>query len=409
MNFEAYRRWVVQEALEKHKQRFKIKEGIEYDFAQERDYQALKEKQEEIELARHLNISNSFVAMIEQKSDTTMLFITGTFGSKFRVERYSQSVGSITNHLRWQVKSSAFFLRKLFKSKRFKRLPHRKCGLHDPLEYLWTIELQSDGNIHFHLVVFLNDDEVSVKHFVKRFHELRAKYCRVMKVKDSGNSLTVLPLGRCHIGLHPQYESAMRELSAFETKADPKNHERKHHFLVDISHIETRTGEGTVVEFYTKKRFEDAYRDTVAYINKILEAKHTPMTKESIMRGIAHQTMVEHHTKGVTDKYSNEKLKVDAMIFSHIGVRIIHYSQILFPTSLYQTIRKELMTHKKGYRSLYTLTIDMCKGYIEIIGKAPYRTIEYKGKEIAQEQRWKENSYSIDDDVNDYKLAKEGV
>ena len=134
-----------------------------------------------------------------------------------------------------------------------------------------------------------------------------------------------------------------------------------------------------------------------------------PIDENKLLKQTVHQAMVNHHTKGIIDKYSDEKLKVDSLIFSHIKVRTIHYSQVLFPTSLYQTIRTELISFKKGYRSLFTLTVDVCKGYIEILGKSPYRTVEYKGNQIATEQRWKEDNFFIEDEINEYQLCKEGI
>ena len=87
----------------------------------------------------------------------------------------------------------------------------------------------------------------------------------------------------------------------------------------------------------------------------------------------------------------------------------MHYSQILFPTKLYQTIRTELISFKKGYKNLFTITADLCKGDIKIVGKRPYRSVEYKSKTIATEQRWKEEDSFNEDEINEYKLFKEGV
>lgn len=87
----------------------------------------------------------------------------------------------------------------------------------------------------------------------------------------------------------------------------------------------------------------------------------------------------------------------------------MNYSQILFPTKLYQTIRTELISFKKGYKNLFTLTVDLCKGDIKIVGESPYRSVKYKGETIATEQRWKEEALFNEDEINEYKLLKEGV
>lgn len=408
MNFEKYRQYIVKQHIESKKQKFETKENVNYTFSGEQAYEQTRLKQEQIELARHKNISHSFTEMMNFQSNRTMLFLTATFASDFGVNKYGRDQESMSNHLKWQSKSISFFMRKLFKSKKYKK-EKGNCRAKDPLHYLWTVELQGKGDMHLHAVVFLNDDTKLVQHFVKRFHDLRARYSKIMKVSDSGREITILPFGRCHIGMHPKFREAMEELSSFDTRLDLKNSETKHNFLVDISHIATNTGQGTAIEFYGRKRLESAYKDIVEYLSKMTEAKYKPIDEQKVLKQTVHHAMVDHHTKGTSDKYSDEKLKVDSLIFSYIKVRTMHYSQILFPTSLYQTIRTELISFKKGYRSLFTLTSDVCKGYIEIIGDRPYRTIEYKGKKIATEQRWKEDNSFNEDEMNEYKLSKEGV
>ena len=407
MNFEKYRQSILEQYLQTKKRKEDVKKNIKYDFSKE-EYEQTRLKQKQIELARHKNISHSFTEMMNFNCNRTMLFITATFPSAYGVKKYGDNKESITNHLQWQSKSISFFMRKLFKSKKYKK-EKGNCRAKDPLHYLWTVELQAKGDMHLHAVVFLKDDTELVKHFVKRFHTLRAKYWKIMKVRDSGQSLTILPFGRCHIGMHPKFKPAMEELSHFDIRADLKKPDSKHHFLIDISHIPTYTGQGTAIEFYDKKKLEKVYSDIVEYISKLSEAKYKHIDKQKLLKKTIHQTMINHHTKGTIDKYSDEKLKIDSLIFSYIKVRTMHYSQVLFPTSLYKTVRTELVNFKKKYKSLFSLTIDMCKKYIEVVGESPYRTIKYKGKKIAIEQRWKGNNFLNRDSINEYKLAKQGV
>ena len=408
MTFEKYKQSIVQQYFKQKRQREENKFENKYQFSDEKNYTETCSKQEQIELARHKNVSHSFTEMMSFESNRTMLFLTATFPSAHGVHKHGESQESISDHLKWQSKSISFFMRKLFKSKKYtKEKGH--CKAKDPLHYLWTVELQAKGDMHLHAVVFLKNDVALVQHFVKRFHLLRAKYWKIMQVSDSGRSLTILPFGRCHIGMHPKFRPTMEELSTFDTRPDVKNPESKHNFLIDISHIATKTGQGTAIEFYGKKKLESAYSDIIEYVSKLSEAKYKPIDEQKLLKQTVHQAMIDHHTKGTIDKYSDEKLKVDSLIFSHIKVRTMHYSQVLFPTSLYQTVRTELIGFKKGYKSLFTLTVDMCKGYIKIIGEHPYRTITYKNKKIATEQRWKEDDSFIEDEMNEYALSKEGV
>jgi hypothetical protein len=408
MTFKKYKQSIVQQYFQRKRQREENKLENKYQFSDEKNYTETCSKQEQIELARHKNVSHSFTEMMNFESNRTMLFLTATFPSDLGVYKYANDQESISNHLKWQSKSISFFMRKLFKSKKYKK-EKGSCRANDPLHYLWTVELQAKGDMHLHAVVFLKDDTKLVQHFVKRFHVLRAKYWKIMQVSDSGKSLTILPFGRCHIGMHPKFRPTIESLSMFDTRADLKNPESKHNFLTEISHIATKTGQGTAIEFYGKKKLESAYSDIVEYVSKLAEAKYKPVDEQKILKQTVHQAMVDHHTKGTSDKYSDEKLKVDSLIFSHIKVRTMHYSQVLFPTSLYQTVRTELIGFRKGYKSLFTLTVDVCKGYIKIIGEHPYRTITHKNKKIATEQRWKEDDSFSEDDMNEYALSKERV
>ena len=98
-------------------------------------------------------------------------------------------------------------------------------------------------------------------------------------------------------------------------------------------------------------------------------------------------------------------------MFEYLGLKLHSSSEMLFSKSLYQKIRKQLIDHKKRYKSLAQVTIDWCKGLLTIEDKAPNRVIQYRGEVIAVEP--KRQKIAIDEiypeQENKYLMAKEGM
>ena len=377
MTFQDFRNLVTDETEMEQFYVQHIKEEKAYSFAKDKSYAEVRTKQKVIELAKLQNANKSFTKMMAHQDDRTMLFVTFTIPPNFAVEKYLSSVDEIKNHLNWQAKSLAYHIRKILRSKKFKRSKKRRCSLDDPIHFLWTLELQEKGDVHLHAAIFLKDNAELVQDFIRLLHEHRAKHDGITTRYHNGASRKILPLGRCHVGLHPKFGSALKELShleAAEKKSKNKtayNPKRYEYFMMDIAHFhyrydDSRRGQGTAIEFYDGEKLQQSYSNLAEYITKITEAKYSEDIEQKALKTAIYSEMVEHHIKGTLEVDNKAKLKSDSEIFSYIEVKTIHYSQALFPTKLYQSLRTQLVEFSLDYRSLYKVTIDKCFGKIRI-------------------------------------------
>jgi hypothetical protein len=402
MTFQTFRDIVAFEMRDKQQNTQLKKSGKHYYFANGAAYSSVLAKQKEIELLKLENTNKSFTKMMAHQGDSTMLFVTYTMPPNFAVGKYLASADAIKSHLNWQAKSLAYHVRRILKSKKFKRSKKRRCALDDPIHYIWTLELQEKGDVHLHAAIFLKDDPELVKDFVRLLHEHRAKHDGVTTRYHNGASRNILPLGRCHVGLHPKFKSALEELSHLEaaekkrkdkTSYEPKRYE---YFMMDIAHFHyrydrSRRGQGTAIEFYNKEKLQQSYDNLAEYISKITEAKYSEEVEQKALKTAVYTEMMEHHIKGTLEVDNKAKLRSDSEIFSSIGVKTIHYSQALFPTKLYQSLRTQLVKFSQDYRNLYKITIDQCIGKIRIEevvidGYAFKQVVHGEGGVIAGEQ-----------------------
>ena len=377
MIFTDFREFVSVEVQNEKYITTQAKEGKTYSFANGASHSAVLTKQKKIELLKLKNTNKSFTKMMAYQDDRTMLFITFTMPPEFGVQRYSSSPEQITSHLNWQAESLGYHLRKILKSKKFKRSKDRRCALDDPIHFLWTLELQEKGDVHLHAAIFLKDDDTLVKDFIRLIHEHRAKHDGITTRHHNGSRISILPLGRCHVGIHPKFKPALEELSYLEpaekrhrdkTSYVPKRYE---HFMMDIAHFhyrqdKARRGQGTAIEFYGKEKLQQSYKNLAEYLTKITEAKYSREIEEKALKTAVFTEMVEHHIKGSLEVDNKAKLRSDSEIFSYIRVKTIHYSQALFPTKLYQSLRSQLVNHSMAYRSLFNITIELCLGKVLI-------------------------------------------
>ena len=371
MTFQTFREIVAEEAEKERLAREQKKHDKRYDFAQKGTYKSVLFKQREIELLKFRNKNTSFTKTMVHQNDRTLIFVTFTIPPEFGVNKHLHSEDSIGKHLKWQSTSFAYAIRKIMKSKKFKRSKERKCALDDLIHFLWTLELQEKGDVHLHAALFLKDDPALVKDFIRLLHEYRAKHDGITSCYHNGGSKDILPLGRCHIGLHPKFKSSLEELSTLEpaekkqrdkSSYDPKRYE---YFMMDIAHFHyrrdsSRRGQGTAIEFYGKEKLQESYDSLAEYITKITEAKYTEEAKSKAMKEAVYSEMINHHTKGILEVDNKQKLRSDSQIFSFINVKTVHYSQALFPTRLYQSLRPQLLDFSKDYQSLYAITMDLC-------------------------------------------------
>ena len=100
------------------------------------------------------------------------------------------------------------------------------------------------------------------------------------------------------------------------------------------------------------------------------------------------------------------------MLFrSYLKIKMYSSSQMTFPHTFYQKMRKQLMAHNAKYESLAQVTLDWCQGILSVEGKDPNRNISVYGEVVAVEP--KRTKQQVDDmileGISDYQLAKEGM
>jgi len=378
MTFEKFMTEVSTELNNKFDARAQKKQNQSYSFSNDSSFTESVVKQEEIEYARLENTKYSFAKFMSVKNDRTMMFVTFTFGKESHLKHHSEDVYSIASHLEWQAKSAAYHIRRLLKSKKFRRAKNKPCAIDDPIHYMWSLELQEKGDIHLHAAFFLKDEPQLIKDFILRFHEQRAKHPYAMPcyVSEKKPEQYILPLGRCHFGLHPKHRALMEELSFLEQKEklqkdkrtsyDPKRYE---YFMTDISHVKTFTGEGTAIEFYDAGKLKQLYEELGNYMTKIAMAKYSRNRDRALRKGAVYKTTLDHHLKGKKKSDSAEKQKLLAMhadVFTFIGVSTLHYSQALFQTKLYQSLWSQLTWKRPQYKSLFNITMDLCREKVRV-------------------------------------------
>jgi len=81
---------------------------------------------------------------------------------------------------------------------------------------------------------------------------------------------------------------------------------------------------------------------------------------------------------------SAERYEKDRTVLSHLGIRVLQYSQSFFPVALYQKTRPKLIEYNKKYRHLYHATLDLCAGDLVIVKQGRRSVVTgIDGKEIA--------------------------
>ena len=188
---------------------------------------------------------------------------------------------------------------------------------------------------------------------------------------------------------------------------DKEDNTRMNYFLPSLSpEINIFSGQGTLLEFSDNKSMAEKYDKLRKYIISMTHAKFKLRT---VQQAVSNGQRV-HNLKG---KFEGDETRAaeDVAVFEYLGLKLHSSSEMLFSKSLYQKIRKQLISHKKKYKNLAQVTIDWCKGLLTVEGKHPNRVIRYRDEIIAVEPKKQkivvDASYS--EEINSYQLAKEGV
>ena len=223
----------------------------------------------------------------------------------------------------------------------------------------------------------------------------------------------IFPLGRTHFALSEHlkedllqyYKEKNIPIVTMADKMDPK---RINYFLPSLSpEIDIYSGKGTLLEFSDTKAMAKKYDRLRKYIINMTKVKFK-------LRTIQEAISTEQRIHNIKGKFEGDEKRAaeDIAVFEYLGLKLHASSEMMFSKSLYQKVRKQLIEHKKEYKSLAQVTIDWCKGILSVEGKSPDRVIRYRDEIIAKEPKQKKytlNENVFTEEANEYLLAKEGA
>jgi hypothetical protein len=367
-------------------------------------------KQMQIELARLFQNTRSASELMRLENNRTEMILTFTLSRPYRVEDTDKSFNAVMDRIITQANSLMFYIRKLSKSTRFKSSEPKECRYKKRLHYHWALELQTSGDVHMHIVVSIYDDIEELIRLIHLVHELRNRYLYPF-FTGKDNQTEIYPMGRTHFALSSHLKDDLfAYYKSIETQivsmSDKEDNTRMNYFLPTLSpQINIYTGKGTILEFSDNKTMAKKYDKLRKYIISMTRAKFKLKTVQTA----ASDSQRIHNLKG---KFEGDETRAaeDVAVFEYLGLKLHSSSEMLFSKSLYQKIRKQLISHKKKYSSLAQVTIDCCKGLLVIEGKSPERIILYRNEIVAIEPRkHKLQIVMSPNEINSYKLAKEGL
>ncbi len=370
-------------------------------------------KQMQIELARLMQNTKSASELMRLSNDRSEMILTFTIASPYRVTDTDKSFQAVMDRIVAQADSLVYHIRTLSKSTVFTNDETKECAYKKRLHYHWALELQTSGDVHMHTVVSLYNDIEELARLIQLVHNMRNNHLEpIVTRRDKKYPCEIYPLGRTHFALSEHLKSQLIQYYRMKnirvvTMADKENHSRTNYFIPSLSpKINIYSGTGTLLEFNDNKTLTEKYDSLRKYIISMTRAKFKLKTvQESVSNA-----QRAHNLKG---KFEGQETRAaeDIAVFEYLGLKLHSSSQMLFSKDLYQKVRKQLIGFKSRYKSLAQVTVDWCKGILEIEGKSPHRIIKYRNEIIALEPSRKNTTIDTnhDESINEYQLAKEGM
>ena len=336
--------------------------------------------------AKIKNLANSLPMQMSHNDRFTQLSVTITFGYN-RVKdcrRYEEIERCITR----QAESAKKFLQKIRSSKHFRSNGKSKCPLDKPYHYLCAVELQEDGDVHLHFVVYVQNIISEVVKMIRLIHDIRKRLrpypewstidCRNSgdpKCKRNKENLddAYYEVGRTHIGLSSYWQSKIMEKFTLRQAADRKTGVMQY-VIEDLNYGLFVNGQYTFLEFYDKERLKATNAAFVEYIVKM------QATGKGDIKSAIYRSQTTHHLKSMVEKA--DRYEKDRAVLSHLDIRVLQYSQSFFPVDLYQKIRPALIAYDKRYKHLYHATLDLCTGELFVTKEKGSRVIKGKDGEV---------------------------
>jgi len=278
------------------------------------------------------------------------IMVTLTFGSDTRIDFVKMEDKKICDSACKQHKSLMSFLNKMRRSKRVK----------EKIRYMATTELQSDGNLHLH--IFLSVEEDDLFGLVEFIYDFKKRYVKPYSYRNS----EVYPIGRLHIGISVRYQHQFKQryaLNSFTAKSDST---RTENYISCLESREFRSGNWTPVEFYTEQMIMNRYEEQiVSYLTKTLDGEYELET-EHIKEGVA-KCQLRHDAKTMfSDNYIS---KLQVRFVRLIGKSLYTHSVLPFPFKLYQQYYKILKKYNPRYTLYYSCITDIQEGKLAVKGQ----------------------------------------
>ncbi len=307
-----------------------------------------KLKKLEIEIKKLENLSNAYSKKISELENYMTLMITITFGNTskalIRPNLIQKNEYLYYSLLRKQYKSLMFFIKKLRKTKLIK----------NPIYYFTAFELQQNGNLHIHMHLALNQDDL--QGFINFIY-----WYKNQKFKN------VFNIGRTHIGLSTYYRKIIEnELLIRLTKVTDKTDSTRIMYI--MNYLETRnfnSGEATFWEFLSVNDLKKRYNENI--INYIKKTVVSQIDLTLLKIGTAKNWTI-HNIKEILNSINNSDFSKHIKIIRKVGqVYTFSHSLFVLKFKLYQNNYSNLIQVNPKYKSYYRADKDFERNILQYI------------------------------------------
>lgn len=388
--FEKYQNMIYAKRLDKQLKQMHRYEENGYSFYGD-DTKNVKEKiasAPDRDKAKIKNLANSLPMLMNQNNRFSQLSITITFG--YNRVKDCRSYEDVEKCIIRQAASAKRFLEKIRQSKHFRSKSKSKnqCPIDKPYHYLAAIELQEDGDIHLHFVVYVENRIEEVVKMIRLIHDIRKRSCPYPEWSniDCRNDHTppckrckenlndqYYEIGRTHIGLSSHWHGELNDRFILRQAADKKTGEMQY-VIEELNYGLFVNGQYTFLEFYDIERLKATNKAFVEYIVKM------QATGDGDIKSAIYRSQTTHHLKSMVE--TADRYEKDRAVLSHLGIRVLQYSRSFFPVDLYQKVRPALTRYDKKYKHLYHATLDLCAGALAIVKEHGKSSVIGKNSEV---------------------------
>lgn len=343
-------------------------EKITGGLAPETDFTDMNRKLKHAQLK---NFTSGLARHIAEDGRVGML-LTLTFGVEGRVDFQKMNDTLLLANVKTQDRSLMSFLNKMRRSKR----------IDEDIRYMATKELQSDGNLHMH--IFLSVEEEDMFGLIAFVYDFKKRYTKSYRYKHE----EVYPIGRLHIGISMRYQHQFQQRYIINPVSAKSDSSRTENYIVSLESREFMSGDWTPVEFYTEQMINDRYAEQVTnYLTKTLSGEYE-LEKKYVKEGVA-KCQLGHDTKTL---FSKEYISMLQVCFVRlIGKRLYTHSVLPFPFKLYQRHYKQLKEYNPNYTLYYTCITDLQDGKLVVKGQTILDNTGYQIAPVIHQSQRKES------------------